>query len=142
MPLRFERGERPGRANHRGDVDIVAASVHYADILAGRVLCGDVTGVGKAGFFDHRQRVEIRADENPGSRAVFEDADDAIGLRAVRIFADAFGNGVAGFAELGGEQGRSVLFLMRQFGMRVEALVGCHQISDLGIDSRGESLWM
>ena len=106
VPLGFGRGEGAGGADEDGGVDVVAAGVHDADVLAGFGLGHDVAGVGDAGLFDDGQRVHVGADEERGAGAVLEDADDAVGFAAVGVDADVVGDGVAGFAELGRRRGR------------------------------------
>ena len=55
----------------------------------------DVAGVGDAGLFDDGKRIHVGTDEQRRARAVLEDGDDAVGLRAIGIFADVLGDGVA-----------------------------------------------
>ena len=97
-------------------------------------------GVGNSGLFDDGQRVEIGADEQRGAIAVLEDGDDSVGLAAVGIFADVFGNGVAGFAQFLGEQGGGVLFVMRELGVGVDSLVGIDQAGEFVVDEGGKVL--
>ena len=85
-------------------------------------VCGDdVRGVGEAGFFDDGEGVHVGADEERGAGAVLEDADDAEGVGAVGVEADVVGDGVAGFAECGGERWRRCALR----GERVRGGRGC-----------------
>ena len=88
----------------------------------------DGAGVGNAGLFDDGERVEVGADEQRGAGAVLEDGDDSIGLAAVGIFADVFGDGVAGFAELRGEQGGGVFLEVRELGVGVDVLIDVDEV--------------
>jgi hypothetical protein len=72
--------------------------MHDADLLPGWIFCAHVAGVAEAGFFDDGEGVEVGADEKARAGAVFKDGYDSVGLAAIGIFADVFGDGVAGFA--------------------------------------------
>ncbi len=102
--LSFAGGHGARGADEHGGVNVMSARVHHADLLPGLVVHEDVRGIGDAGLFDDGERVHVGAHEQRGAGAVLEDGDDAIGLRAVRIFADVLGDGVSGFAEFGGEK--------------------------------------
>ena len=105
VPGGFVGGELLGGAEQDGGVDVVAAGMHDADLLAGGVLGEDVRGVGCAGFFDDGEGVHVAADEDLGAGAVVEDAYDTEGVGAVGVEADVVGDGVAGGAETLGEEG-------------------------------------
>ena len=124
----------------------MAAGVHDAGGLAGFGLRHDVRGVGDAGFLDDGERVHVAADEEGGAGAVFEDADDAIGAGAVGVEADVVGDGVAGGAEIGGEEGGGVGFEVGELGVGVELFVDVDERGGLlggggggdGEEGRGE----
>jgi hypothetical protein len=63
MPFRASTRKRSRCANHRGHMHIMAAGMHDADGLTGRIPGGHVTGVAQAGFFDDRQRIQVRTNE-------------------------------------------------------------------------------
>jgi hypothetical protein len=140
LPAALLGDQCAGDSDHRGDVDVVAAGVHDADFLTRRVLCLYSTGVGDAGFLDDGKRVEIGADEQRRAVAVLEDGDDSEGLAAVGIFADVFGDGVAGFAQLFGEQRRCVFLVVRELGVGMDSLVGVDEAGELGVDEGGDVL--
>ena len=79
--------------------------MHDTNVLTGWIFCPHVAGVAEAGLFDDRERIEIGSDEEARAGAVFKDCHDAVGLAAIGVFADVFGDGVAGFAEFRSEQG-------------------------------------
>jgi hypothetical protein len=123
VPLRFVGGHGARGADEDGGVDVVTAGMHDPDFLAGGVGDRDVAGIGEAGFFDDGEGVHVGADEEGWARAVFEDGDDAEGVRAVGVEADVVGDGVAGVAEILGEDGGGALFVVGEFGMGVEVFV-------------------
>ena len=123
MPLRFGGGQGAGGADEDGGVDVVAAGVHDADFLAGCVGDGDVAGVGEAGLFDDGKGVHVGADEEGGAGPVLEEGDDTEGVGAVGVEADVVGDGVAGVAEILGEDGGGALFVVGEFGVGVEVFV-------------------
>ena len=132
-------GEGAGGADEDGGVDVVAAGMHHADLLAGLVLGGDVGGVVGAGLLDDGECVHVAADEEGGAGSVFEDADDAEGVGAVGIDADMVGNGVPGFAEGVGEEGRGVGLEVGELGVGMELLVGGEEAGELLLFERGKS---
>ena len=95
-PLVLQLGEHLRRAQHGGNVNVVAAGMHHAHVLARIVLRLHRTRIGKPGFLVHRQRVEIRAHENRWTVTILHDRNDAIAdpVRALE-FSDAFGDCVA-----------------------------------------------
>ena len=80
-------------------------------------------GVGDAGLFGDGEGVHVAADEEGGAGAVFEQADDAEGVGAIRVEADVVGYGVAGFAEGVGEESGGLLLVVGELGVGVELLV-------------------
>ena len=109
-----------GAEQHR-HVDVVAAGVHDADVLALGIGGANGGRVVEAGLFFDGKRVHIAADEETRAGAVLKDGDDAVCLRSVFVFADAFGDGVAELAEFGGEEGGGLLFVVGELGIAMES---------------------
>ena len=139
MPLGFHGDHGAGGADEDGGVDVVPAGVHDGNGLAGAVFHGDVAGVGDAGFFGDGERVHVGADHERGTGAVFQDGDDAVGLGAVRIAADAVGDGVARVAEGCGEDAGGAGFEVGELGVGVNVFVGVDEGGGLVVDEGGES---
>ena len=141
LPLIFQLREHLRRAQHIGDVNVVPASVHHADILARVVLRLHGAGVRQAGFLFHRQRVQVSAHQHGGSIAVLHHRHDAIAGEAwAVIFADAFSYREAERAQLRRKKRRGLFFPMRKLRRGVQHLVSCDQLCDLAVDDRVEGL--
>ena len=142
VPLALCLGESAGGADEDGGVYVVSAGMHDASVLTGLRFGHDVAGVGDTGLFDDGQRVHVGADEEGWAGAVLQDADDAVGLRAVGVDADVVADGVAGLAQLGGEEGGGACLVVRELGMGVDLLVGIDEVGELllleGDDVLGE----
>ncbi len=80
MPLALERGHVARYANHGGDVHIVSARVHHADILPCGVLRPYFARIRQVRVFDHRQRVEVCPDEQRRTGAVLQNPHHTISL--------------------------------------------------------------
>src|SRR5208282_2860052 len=77
VPAALFGGESAGDSDHGGDVDVVAAGVHDADILTCSILRLNRAGVGNSSLLDDWEGVEIGADEQRGAVAVLEDRDNS-----------------------------------------------------------------
>jgi hypothetical protein len=105
-------------------VDVVTAGVHNAGGLAFGIGGMHLGGVVDAGLLFNGQRVHVGANEQTWTGTIFQDSDNAPGLRAIHIFSDVLGDRVAELAKIGGELGRGLLFMMRELGMAMEVFVG------------------
>ncbi len=123
MPPGAAGGHGAGGADEDSGVNVVAAGVHDAGVEAGGGFGDDVGGVGQAGFFDDGQGIHVGADEEGRAGAVFEEGDDTEGVGAVGVDADVVGDGVAGVAEGGGEDGGGALLVMGELGVGVKVFV-------------------
>ena len=94
-------------------MNVVAAGVHDADVVAVFVGGADVAGVGAAGVFDDRQSVEVGAHQDGGPGAVFQDGDEAVAPDVGRHVE-------AQRLEFGDQLGRGFLFVKGKFGMLVQ----------------------
>ncbi len=126
-----------GCADHDADVDVVAAGVHDACVLACFRLRHDLACVRDAGFFNDGQGIHVGADEEGGAGAVLQDADNAESLGAVGVFADVLGDGVAVFAEGGGEDRGGAGLVVGELGVGVEVFIGVEEGGELGTDDGG-----
>ena len=109
-------------------MNVVAAGVHHADFLSGVVFRAHLARVRRAGFFPHRQAVQIGPDHDRRAVAVFHHPDDAIADRVrFLVFADVLGHFAAGgFEFLRHDPGRA-FFLGRELGVSVQILVDREQ---------------
>ncbi len=96
-------------------------------------------GVVEAGLLFDRQRVHVGADQQARTGAVFEHGDDAVGLRAVLIFAHVLGDGVAQLAQFAGQIGRGLFLVVRELGIAVQMLVGLGQRRQLALRGSGDA---
>jgi hypothetical protein len=76
-------------------VQVVPAGVHHANRLALRVGGANRGCIIEARFFFDRKRIEFGARKQAWTGSILENGYDTECLRAVGIFADMFGNGVA-----------------------------------------------
>src|SRR5262249_48287974 len=115
--------ENAGHSSNDGRVDVVAATV---------IATGVERRVGSAGRFVHVDGVHVGANEHsrPGPAAL-EQAEDAGA-------ADAFGDGKAEVAQVGGEACRCPRFLEGELRVLVklttEGDCGCFETADVGAD--------
>ena len=85
-------------------MDVVPAGVHDGDIASRVVFGTDFAGVGQAGLFLNRKRVELGAKHHGRAGAVLEDGNNSSS-------ADMFGNVIAQAAEAAREVCRSLSFM-------------------------------
>ncbi len=102
-----------GRAQNRRHVQIVSAGVHHRDVASGVVFGAHLAGVGQAGLFFHRKRVQFGAQHDGRAGAVLQDRDDA---GAAHVFGDV----IAGAAQARGQLRRGLRFMRREFGILVQ----------------------
>ncbi len=104
-PLGFGFGEHFAGAEENGHVQVVAASVHHADLAAIGALDLHFAGIRQARVFRDGKRVHVGANVNRGTGAIFQNRDDAVGLSVRRIvLAEMVGNFVAKLFELRGDK--------------------------------------
>ena len=115
LPLVLQADQRLRRADPARHVDVVAAAMSD-EVSRPFQICLVVAGIGQAGLFLHRQRVELGAHHDGRSSAVLVDRDQP-GL------ADFLGDLEADRAHLGGELGGGLLLLEGDLGMGVDVLV-------------------
>ena len=84
-------------------MNIVSAGLHDPDRLAGQVAGAGLARVGEASFLGDRQAIEIGANQQGGTGAIFKHADDAVAAKF-------FGNLETCLAQLVRDFGRSFLF--------------------------------
>ena len=75
-PVVAQRGERARGADETRHVDVVSARLHGGDFATGEVFHAGGACVGQSGLFLHGQAVEIGADEDGGTGAVFQHRHD------------------------------------------------------------------
>ena len=126
VPSTLELREHAGGAEKRRHVNVVSARVHHVRVL---------TGVRHPGFFRHRKRVHVGANEQHWTIAVLHHRDDAVACRAgVLIFPDVIGDRVAECAQPRSDGRGCFFFLLRQLRRDVKRLVSLDQRGQLAID--------
>jgi len=141
VPLGFALGQFAGGTEENGDVDVMTARVHDADILAlgvGRANCG---GVVEGSLLFDWESVHVGANEETRAGAVLEDCDDAVCLGAILVFADVLGDGVAELAKFGGKEGGGLPFVVGKLGIAMEVLVGFGESGELFVDRGRDIGW-
>ena len=88
-----------GRAENRRHVQIVSAGVHHRNVASGIIFGAHFAGVGKAGFFLNRKRIQFRAQHDGWARSVLEDSDDSC---AAHVFGDVISGAAQALRELRG----------------------------------------
>ena len=112
LAVRHDLG-RPQNCRH---VQIVPAGVHDRNVASGIVFGAHFAGVGEAGFFFHRKRIQFRAQHDRGARSVLED-------RYNPGPAYMFGDVISGAAPARGQLHRSLYFMRRQFRVLMQIAV-------------------
>jgi len=116
LPAVLQDGQDARRADQAGHVDVVAAGVHDAHLLAALVTRLHLAGVTQPRLLDQGQRVGVAADQDGRPVAVAVGADDAVA-------AHLLGDGEAGLAQLFRHAGGRARLLQGQLGRGVQVLV-------------------
>ena len=133
-PLAFALRQLTRRAQQHRHVQVVAAGVHDAHLLALNIGGLDGAGVVQAGLLLDREGIHVSANQETRPNAVFEHRNDTEGLGAVLVFAHALGDGVAQLAQIGRHEGRGLLLVAREFGVAVQMLIGFDESRQLPLD--------
>ena len=140
LPPVLHRRQPPGGADHRGDVGIVPTGVHHRCVDAVDADLMDLAGIGETGFLLDRQSVHVGADQDGGTIAVAQHADDA-GLADLLRHHHA-----RHLAQFGGHTRAGLELAERQLGIAVEpvpggaeilGIVGAHGGGVIGLGERG-----
>ena len=129
-PALAHAGELAGHADQVGDVNVVAASVHYRHPAALLINRQGRAGIGHAGKLFHRQAVHVATDHDGGPLAVAQHADHAGA-------ADFRRDVVAGGREFLGHAGGGLKLVQRQFGVTVEVQVQRFHVVHFGFADVG-----
>src|ERR1700722_11456319 len=105
-------------------VQVVAASMHYADFATARTRRSYVAGIRQSGVLNNRKRVHVGSNVHHWPRPIFQDRDDAVRIEAwLSVLAEMIGDFVAGFLQVRGDQRRSLFFLRRKLRIFVQMFV-------------------
>src|SRR5713226_2241026 len=100
-PLIFELCKHARGTHEDRHVNVMAASVHDANLSAIGALYFHVASIRQPGIFHDRQRIHIGTDVYRWTRTIAKDSDDSVGNKAGRfILAKVVGDVVAELAQL------------------------------------------
>lgn len=119
-------------ADERSHVNIMAAGVHGGHLAPVIVLRARLAGVGKTGFFQDRQAIEVGTDQNGGPRAVLEHAHHAVATHLGGHFK-------ARLLQLIGHTGGGLRLLKGNLRRCVKLLVQLQQTRVLGLHASSDS---
>src|ERR1700730_10588969 len=96
-------------------MNVVAASMHHAHLLARVIFCFHFAGVRQTSLFINRESVEFGSHQHGWPGAVLHYRDDAVaGPFGVFVLADALSHSVSESPQLIGEERRRFFLVMRE----------------------------